>query len=272
MAGKEQSAVYLIRNLVNQKVYVGASKDSKARMSRHRKYLKRNQHKNPALQEDWNIHGRMNFDFSILELAPPEKLLERESYWMKFYGSLDIEKGYNYWISDNSITPRDKKVSKPRIISLYKTYVCIVVSSGEVLRLSSPEIKEKFGVERGAVSKTSSYWRGNLKATKTCHGVIFVSETEYKEDFDYIGFDKLKFGRLPISCYIKKNKVISEPKPLINNNKKILMKSCVTGEETEINSIREAIRTYNLTNTKLQKCLKAPFSKYKHHNCYFKYL
>lgn len=271
MAGKQQCGVYLIRNLVNQKVYVGASKDLKARMSRHRKNLKRNQHNNPTLQEDWNIHGRLNFDFSILELTFFDLLIERESYWMKFYNSLDPEKGYNYSIPDNSITPRDRKVRSP-VKSLYKNYICINTETKEKLKLTTPEIYEKLKISRGTVCTTSSYWRGNLRASKTCFGWIFVTEADYKEDFDYVRFDKLRQGRLPVIKVQKKIKTELPPKEIVMNGRSIIMIHSITGEEIIMKSSREAIRLYNLTPTKLRKCLKAPFGKYKHHDYHFKYL
>lgn len=266
MAGKPISGVYLIRNLKNKKVYVGASKDIKARMSRHRKLLKRNQHKNPELQKDWNLCDRLDFDFSILELTPPEALLERESYWIKFYTSLDPDKGYNYWIPDNSLTGRDKK----EVVKAPKTkYYLINKETKEILFLNSAEIKIKLRFERNAVSATSRYWRGALKVTKSYKGWIIVNELDYNSDFDYVKFDKLIHGRLPI-VNRKKNypDIIKEEKA--SYAIPILMKHVETGEEIICKSSREAIRNYNLTPTKLLKCLNAPFGKYKHHNYHIK--
>lgn len=59
--------VYRIKNIVNNKIYIGSSKDIEKRWKRHRYELKNNKHHSPTLQRDWNEYGKDNFIFSILE-------------------------------------------------------------------------------------------------------------------------------------------------------------------------------------------------------------
>lgn len=86
--------IYLITNLVNNKVYVGSSVDLLKRYKEHEYYLKKNKHHNMHLQRAWDKYGENNFSFSILEIVfEKNELIEREQYWMDFYNV--SEKGYN---------------------------------------------------------------------------------------------------------------------------------------------------------------------------------
>lgn len=86
--------IYQIKNLINDKVYVGKSTKTNVRWSAHKYLLKLNQHYNKQLQEDWNQYGSENFEFSILELCDCDNLKAREKYWIDFFESYS-SKGYN---------------------------------------------------------------------------------------------------------------------------------------------------------------------------------
>lgn len=88
--------VYIIINLINNKVYVGSSVVSiLKRMWHHQAMLRLNKHKNSHLQRAFNKYLEENFEFNILELCDKDKCLEREQYWIDYYQSYDQEKGYN---------------------------------------------------------------------------------------------------------------------------------------------------------------------------------
>ena len=63
--------VFQIRNLTNEKVFVGRGLDLPAIMNRHRFQLTRGIHQNPKLQADWNQLGGDNFAFEILDQLDP---------------------------------------------------------------------------------------------------------------------------------------------------------------------------------------------------------
>lgn len=263
--------VYVIRNIITQEVYVGSSINIKKRIKRHRGDLKRGNHANPHLQKSWNEHGSHNFDFSIQEVCIEEKLIERESHWIKFYESLNPYKGFNYSIPDNSRVPRQviKKVRAP----LCK-YICINIKTNEKLTLDRNEIIEKLLINKYAISEITSYWRGRLNVGKTNKGWIIVNHLDYKEDFDYINYDKLRDGRLPVikvKSYAKTKTLI----PYAERNifrRSILMKKVETGEEEIFPSISEAVKKYKLVHSKVGKCLSREFGKNTHRGYYYKYL
>ena len=74
--------VYLIKNLVNKKFYIGSTKNFNVRKLRHIQTLKNNYHHNVHLQRSFNKHGLKNFVFEILEECTEEVLFEKEQYWI----------------------------------------------------------------------------------------------------------------------------------------------------------------------------------------------
>ena len=63
--------VYRIRNAVNNKSYIAASKDIRARFNRHRMSLKTRSERIKGLQADWIELGETVFEFEIVDLLEP---------------------------------------------------------------------------------------------------------------------------------------------------------------------------------------------------------
>ncbi|MDB6104038.1 MAG: hypothetical protein JWO52_4037 [Gammaproteobacteria bacterium] len=63
------SGVYMIRNLVTGKVYVGSAVKLRKRANEHHSTLVANTHFNRRLQNSWNKHGPDAFEFVVLELV-----------------------------------------------------------------------------------------------------------------------------------------------------------------------------------------------------------
>ena len=91
----ENMGIYKITNEINGKVYVGQSKDLKARKRSHFSDLKRNQHANFHLQNAFNKYKVNNFIFEILEICKEDELDEKEYKWMNKFNSHNSEFGYN---------------------------------------------------------------------------------------------------------------------------------------------------------------------------------
>jgi len=87
--------IYKIINMVNNKVYIGRSRNIEVRWRRHKSILRRDLHFNKHLQNAWNKYGEENFEFVIQEECQLEKLKEREEYWVNYFKSYDKGKGYN---------------------------------------------------------------------------------------------------------------------------------------------------------------------------------
>ena len=83
-----KTGVYKITNLVNGKVYIGASKDIERRWSAHRRGL-------TAIADDLKTFGLENFKFKVLLECPEDMLCQWERDMIALYDSDDPEKGYN---------------------------------------------------------------------------------------------------------------------------------------------------------------------------------
>lgn len=77
-----KSGIYLIKNVINGKLYVGSSSHLTNRWSSHRVSLRENTHCNKKLQNGYNKYGAEAFTYSILELCEIDQLLTKEQYWM----------------------------------------------------------------------------------------------------------------------------------------------------------------------------------------------
>lgn len=75
--------IYKIINLVNNKIYVGSTKDFNRRIKTHFRLLESNNHHSNKLQNSFNKYGIDSFETQIIEEIDDEnKLIDREQYWI----------------------------------------------------------------------------------------------------------------------------------------------------------------------------------------------
>ena len=82
---KKEVGIYLIRNKINGKVYVGQSSNIKNRWVKHRSELKLNKHGNKHLQLSWNKYGEQKFEFSISQFCSTEQLTFQEQITKDYF-------------------------------------------------------------------------------------------------------------------------------------------------------------------------------------------
>ncbi len=75
-------AIYQIKNLITNKIYVGSSKNFVYRKKKHLESLRRNDHANRYLQNSYNKYGEESFDFRILELSTLDNLIILEQFYI----------------------------------------------------------------------------------------------------------------------------------------------------------------------------------------------
>lgn len=85
--------VYVIRNLKNEMVYVGQTKNPKGRKTGHFSLARRGD--NRYLYRAIRKHGAENFTFEVLEECTDETICDRERFWITYFDSFNPEKGYN---------------------------------------------------------------------------------------------------------------------------------------------------------------------------------
>ena len=70
-SNRRPMGVFLIRNMTNDKVFVGVGLDLLGIINSHKFQLKMGVHRNRRLQSDWNEFGEENFAFEILDQLEP---------------------------------------------------------------------------------------------------------------------------------------------------------------------------------------------------------
>lgn len=194
MPYKKVSGIYEIRNLKNNKVYIGSAINLKNRLATHKRLLLTNKHFNTHLQSSFNKHGIELFGFKIIELCSIECLLDREDYWIAEYSAANKQFGYNKRLkAENNLGltfsdetkrklslshighKRSEEAHKKIIKSQYKK-VCQLDKLGNLLATfeSMIEAEENTGMPRQNISATC---RNQIKS---CGGYYWCYEKDLK--------------------------------------------------------------------------------------------
>lgn len=138
------SGIYKITNKQNGKVYVGSSKDMKAREYQHFYRLRKGNHYNVKLQRSFDKHGESEFIFEVLAEVEESNLFEVEQ---EFIDSYDAWKnGYNQ--SPTAITfgscPTHGFAAKKGERRVSKKNVCVRPFEDQVSKLKAvPDLPER---------------------------------------------------------------------------------------------------------------------------------
>jgi group I intron endonuclease len=198
--------IYCIKNLVNNKIYIGSSKNIKSRKYNHFYELRNNTHKNSYLQRSYNKYGKDNFIFYMLEYCSEDDITDREQFWMDITKCYDRDVGYNICLSPNNIKISEETREKLRI-----------GSTGNKNCLGKKHTKEH-------IEKTANFHRGRKRSIETRNRISEkMSKYKYLVDKWIIlynnGYSYCKIGReynvsasVVRSNLIKYNGNISTPK------------------------------------------------------------
>lgn len=77
-----RTGVYIIRNKIDERIYIGSSIDIDKRVKRHKLDLDRDRHHSRYLQRFVNKYGIENLIFKIKEICDKDLLLIREQYYI----------------------------------------------------------------------------------------------------------------------------------------------------------------------------------------------
>lgn len=87
--------IYQIRNLINNKIYIGSSINLSEREYKHFWMLSNGTHDNEYLQNSYNKYGRKNFIFEVIELCDENELIVKENLHILNTKSNNDNFGYN---------------------------------------------------------------------------------------------------------------------------------------------------------------------------------
>ena len=184
------SGIYCIENVINNKKYIGQSKNINDRWYKHKNELCRGVHDNDYLQKSWNKNGEENFRFYILECCNIDELDDKEKYYIELHNTLNRDYGYNLKSGGQNHGVKaleyvGNKISK----SLKKAY------ENEDLRQRSrdnalkqwanPEIKVKILGENNGM-----YGKHHTKET-----IRIISEKHLKENLSNDTIEKLSIAK-----------------------------------------------------------------------------
>jgi group I intron endonuclease len=85
MDSRRLPGIYCIRNILNNKLYIGQAKDLFDRERRHRYSLKAGDHDNSHLQRAYNKYGKDAFEFEVLLYCEVEELTKYEQIFVDSY-------------------------------------------------------------------------------------------------------------------------------------------------------------------------------------------
>jgi group I intron endonuclease len=92
---RKDSGVYMIKNILNGKIYIGSAVCLSSRLSHHFYQLKNNCHHSKHLQNAWNLNSDC-FICGIIEFVEDKALLTKiEQVYIDKYNSANDRYGYN---------------------------------------------------------------------------------------------------------------------------------------------------------------------------------
>lgn len=255
---KSICGVYIITCLANGKVYIGSSGNIRQRLFNHYSELNRGSHHVENFQADYDNYGRPYFHERILEeldlSAMDDYVRKCEAKWQKLYRSAEI--GYNKVDENKNCYVVDDEY--------FGNIVCINKFSNETVVCKSLEVSTIIGIPISWCNKMMKYWSTVLnglqwtgpRPLKHYKGWIFIKETEYSKEFDYINFKEPR-------------KVVTELKINIPYAERDLHRvplrvtSIVSGETTIYPSAAELIREKGFLKAKIYLCTVGKKKTYK---------
>lgn len=162
------SGIYLIKNIVNNKIYIGQSTDIRRRWLEHlrsgqpEKYgVKSERDCNAPIHKAIQKYGVEKFLITILEECPREQLNEKEKIWISKLQSNVKTIGYN--IGNGGQENFALKGENHSQAKLTKEQVNTIINLLKENELSLLEIANQFHVSRSAICliNTGQTWKNN---------------------------------------------------------------------------------------------------------------
>ena len=150
--------IYIIKNDINKKVYIGQAKNAKTRFQGHCKPSSAN---NEIIGRAINKYGREHFWYEILE-HNVENYNEREKYWIKKYNCI-VPNGYN--LSNGGEEPPVMKGLEHPESKLTQEQLDNLIYDLKNTNLSYPKLSEKYGIPHstvGSINYGKSYRIDNI--------------------------------------------------------------------------------------------------------------
>lgn len=238
------SGIYCIKNIINNKVYVGKSTHLYRRKYQHFTALKGGKHSNTYLQASFDKYKFDSFIFEVLEQCDINELSIKEHYWINLFDSCNRAKGYNLEIvnSDGSNSRCYDSINK------FKNTI--------------KNNKEKYIRRKGKDNPTSkevyqySINGEFIQSFESCHiaadilgcknRFTVISKCARRENGVSFGYQWRYYKQDKINEYIDNN-INTLKENSKKQSKPIIGLNLITDEKIEYESISEASTILNLT-------------------------
>lgn len=179
--------IYFIKNIVNNKLYIGQSNNIYKRWNNHKNDLKNNRD-SKYLQSSYNKYGEENFVYGILELCEPDLLDWKEMNYIIMYNSRDYQNGYN--LTDGGSAPSGYRHTQETKALFSKILI------GNKRRLGKPSSEEE--KIRMSISRKGKPGKSGWNQTKETREKMSKSKTGVlglKKKFSSSKYIGVKFNK-----------------------------------------------------------------------------
>lgn len=261
--------IYMIKNLFNNKVYIGQSTNIDRRWNDHKNKLNNNKHENLHLQESYNKYGEDNFSFEIICKCGKDELNDKEVYYINKFKSYMPENGYNLTKGGNSnIAFTESTIEKMRNSHEYEFVSILQYSTRKefIKRYNSiSEASREINGTPSGIRNCANKFSFDIGASKTYKGFIWIYEFEKErfEDYNIEKYLKREFS-IPINKYqYPSGKFICRYDTVLlaatdNNVSNDVISMCVRGVQKQSNGF-----TYRNANEFLQEDIQIEIVKQK---------
>ena len=183
--------IYCIINIINNKKYVGKSRNIEKRWTIHKRKLSLKNHPNIHLLNAWYKYGENNFNFKIIEECFKESLSEKEIFYINYFDTLN--NGYNKTRGGDGFSMNHSDNTKRKISESLKNQWKAGERKGKPF---TQESKEKL--------KGKTPWNKGRKNCYTKDQIEKMSESKRGEKSPYYGKHLSEKTKEKISVSLKK--------------------------------------------------------------------
>ena len=164
MSNKYSTGIYQIRNVLNNKRYIGSAALSfKKRWRDHRRLLTTGKHHSRYLQRAWNKYGADAFVFEILLVCCPADCITYEQAFIDIFQCADGTNGYN--VTPTAGSNRGLKMSAESCAKIAASKKGTVASAETRAKMSKARTGHKHTPE--SIAKMSAVQRGRIVSDAT---------------------------------------------------------------------------------------------------------
>lgn len=247
------SGIYQIRNLVNNRIYIGSSKRLEHRKETHFSDLKLNRHHSRYLQRAYNKYREENFVFEILITCDPSMLIWYEQQFLDQWKP-------EYNINPNAKNCLGRKFTAETINKLRESHMGHKHTDEQKIKFSlarkghtvSEETRKKIGAKhRGKYVSPGT----RLKISKAGLGRVYSDERNKRIGDAHRGLPLSDLRKQRISIALRNSNNVGKTYPGVISPDGTIY--------TEIQNMSKFCREHELCHVSLRRVITGEFKQHK---------